>query len=602
MRRLKRLKEERGSALLIVLFMILIFTMLGLAVLSASIGGAVRSETKQKDVQSLHLAEKALNEAVARIKATLDGREDFNPEALEAELTSMFPAIESNTVETEFADEPVTSAELIKEENGAPPQIKITVTANIDGVVRKLEQLVGINAYPDVLNYAAGSEGNLILNGSPYFLGGDLYAGKKLQIKNQAEYIYNSENGEISTANVGKYTYLEGKAFVQTLDDFTFCDAGMNPNCSPEQYTSINATTDKGLTTIPTVLGVQKDHVELKSQEDFVQLNMDESFIDKVTEAVSGNATERAIIKNNYNPNDPTQLESYLQSRTDRLKLAVYDRIDDEEYETKRAADIAAIHDQAGLSGGSYLYKGNFNIGNGGDFNQLVFTKEAKAYREPIANGSTYYSSNWFIINGDLNIDNENLDDKPRDPIKIRGNILVTGDANIKGDVTMDATIFVLGSTNILDASISGITEDGENYKELVMLSKGEVLISRVNSFKDLPSGGYDGKNPKNGNITRLDAFFYTDSNAELYGVGSVFWIKGGFFAKGDLTINAVRGNTKESSDLTSLYIEPGQSNMQNSSSRFIIEYNKDIFTHQQSALPRVKGINLSRGKKVLVK
>lgn len=43
---MKLLKEERGSALLIVLFMILIFTLLGLTVLSASIGGATRSQTK----------------------------------------------------------------------------------------------------------------------------------------------------------------------------------------------------------------------------------------------------------------------------------------------------------------------------------------------------------------------------------------------------------------------------------------------------------------------------------------------------------------------------------------------------------------------------
>lgn len=597
---MKQLKEEQGSALLIVLFMILIFTMLGLAVLSASIGGAVRSETKQKDVQSLHLAEKALNEAVARIKATLDGREDFNPDALKAELTSMFPAIESNTVETEFSNEPVTNAELT-EENGAP-QIQITVTANIDGVVRKLEQLVGINAFPDVLNYAAGSEGNLILNGSPYFLGGDLYAGDKLQIKNQAEYIYNSEDGAISTALTGKYSYLEGKAFVQSLDNFVYCDASKNPICASNQYSSINSTDDKGITTIPTVLGVQKDRVELKSQEDFVQLNMDESFIDKVNEAVSGNGTERAIIKNNYFSTDVTQFDNYLRSRTDKLNIAVFEDLSDENYEAKRAADIAAINNQAGLAGGSYLYNGNFNIDNVGEFKQLVFTKEAKGFREPIATGSTYFSSNWFIINGDLNIDNAPMGTTAPDPVKIRGNILVTGDVNIKGDVNMDATIFVLGSTNILDGSITGITEDNVNFKELVLLSKGEVLISRVNSFKNLPSGGYQSNVAKNENITRLDAFFYTDSNAELYGVGSVFWIKGGFFAKGDLTINAVRGNTQESSDLTSLLIDPGQSNIQNALSRFIIEYNKNIFTSQQSALPRVKGINLSRGKKVLVK
>ncbi|MZQ87348.1 hypothetical protein GQF01_35045 [Paenibacillus sp. 5J-6] len=597
---MKLLKEERGSALLIVLFMILIFTLLGLTVLSASIGGATRTQTKQKDVQSLHLAEKALNEAVARIKATLDGREDINPDAIDAELRSMFPGIEANTVKTEFSSAPTTEAELIDEND--VHQIEITVTANIDGTERKLKQIVGINAFPDVLNYAAGSEGNLILNGSPYFLGGDLYAGKKLQIKNQAEYIYNSENGAISTANVGKYSYLEGRAFVQSLDDFIFCNATLTPNCSPDQFVSINSTSDKGTTTIPTVLGVQKGNVELKTQEDFVQLNMDESFIDKVTEAVGGNGTERAIIKNNYFSTDVMAFKNYLKSRTDKLKPAVFEDLTDPDYEVKKTKDIESINDNAGLSGGSYLYNGNFNIGNGWDFKQLVFTKDSKGQRDPIVPKSTYFTSNWFIIDGDLNIDNTPTDNIARDPIKIRGNILVTGDVNIKGDVTMDATMFVLGSTNILDASITGLEEVGQINKELVLLSKGEILISRINSFKDLPSAGYKRDVAKNENITRLDAFFYTDSNAELYGVGSVFWIRGGFFAKDDLVINAVRGNTKETGDLSSLLIAPGQDNLGNPFSRFIIEYNKDIFNHQQSALPRVKGINLSRSKKVLVK
>ncbi|TXK85384.1 hypothetical protein [Paenibacillus sp. N3.4] len=71
---MKVLKEERGAALLLVLFIILVFAMLGLAVMSASIGGAVRSETKQKDVQSLHLADKALNEAVAMIQGMLQAK------------------------------------------------------------------------------------------------------------------------------------------------------------------------------------------------------------------------------------------------------------------------------------------------------------------------------------------------------------------------------------------------------------------------------------------------------------------------------------------------------------------------------------------------
>ncbi|GFZ88308.1 hypothetical protein GCM10008018_38080 [Paenibacillus marchantiophytorum] len=600
---MRHCKEEKGSALLIVLFMIIVFTLLGLAVLSASIGGATRSQTKLKDVQSLHLAEKALNEAVARIKATLDDKDDIDPDKIGEQLTEMFPALTENEVETEFLIKPITEVSL--DTSSGTPQIKIIVTANIDGVKRKLEQNVGINVFPDVLNYAAGSEGDLILNGSPYFRGGDLYAGKKLKIKNQAEYIYNNENGFKSLANVGRYSQLEGRAFVQSLDNFVYCNSKVTPYCgdTPSQadFISINETTDKGMTTIPRVLGIDKDQVELKSKDDFVELNMDESFIDKVTESLSGNNFERLDISKEYKKGS-LSFKDYLKARTDKLQhpvieeLATYTEEQRKVYLNQREKDIKFINERE-LPQQSYLYNGNFKMGSGEEIKQLVFSEEAKSTRVPVTPGANYYTSYWFIINGNLEIENTDTY-----PLKVKGNILVTGDVNIKGNVQMDATIFSLGSTNILDASITGLPDLKGDPKELVLLSKGEILISRVNSFKPLPMGGYDPDKVTNDSITRLDAFFYTDSYAELYGVGSVFWIRGGFFAKNDLTINAVRGNTIESADLTALLVPPGQENLNEKQSRFIIEYNKDIFTHQLSSLPRVKGINLYRGKKVLVK
>lgn len=69
---LQCLKEERGSALVLVMFIVLILTILGLSVLSATVGGAQRTETRKNDVQSLHLAEKTLDEAVAYITSSLN--------------------------------------------------------------------------------------------------------------------------------------------------------------------------------------------------------------------------------------------------------------------------------------------------------------------------------------------------------------------------------------------------------------------------------------------------------------------------------------------------------------------------------------------------
>lgn len=50
--------NERGSALVLVMFVALLLTILGVAVLGATMGGAQRTETRENDVQSLHLAQR----------------------------------------------------------------------------------------------------------------------------------------------------------------------------------------------------------------------------------------------------------------------------------------------------------------------------------------------------------------------------------------------------------------------------------------------------------------------------------------------------------------------------------------------------------------
>lgn len=158
----------------------------------------------------------------------------------------------------------------------------------------------------------------------------------------------------------------------------------------------------------------------------------------------------------------------------------------------------------------------------------------------------------------------------------MRANILVTGKVEIRGEVEFDSTIYVLKdstkdiedfTTIVEDASIKGL-----NNKELVLISQGQILINRLAAF--------DNNEPK-----PLAAFFYTDSDAKLYGVGSIFSLSGGFFAKGDLTINAVRGIATGNN--------LGINIQSNNLIRFKAIYNDQIFTDQKAGLPRVKAINI---------
>lgn len=257
-----------------------------------------------------------------------------------------------------------------------------------------------------------------------------------------------------------------------------------------------------------------------------------------------------------------------------------YDQIENEELEGKELEDwreeqykeaFAAFKAKLANLSTSAIYNGNLYLG---DINKDTYidniTDISKANR---TDNSGEQFSNWVIINGDLKLVSSN----PSSWITIQANLLVTGDLYIEGNVKFDSTLYTLGETKIINASISGKDE-----KELVVISKGPVLLNRVDEFKE--------------KATNLQAFFYTDSTAELYGVGSIFSLNGGFFAKGTLTINAVVGDH--------VINEPGkyefnfedQNQPDPSASRFSIRYNEKVFEHQKVGLPRVKQISINAG------
>jgi hypothetical protein len=352
-----------------------------------------------------------------------------------------------------------------------------------------------------------------------------------------------------------------------------------------------------------TILG-DLSETQTKSNKDFIGINMEESFVDKLTEAIGGGSAVRDAIQNLYK----LRMSDVMNYLIDSKQLAKISPLAPTGNETTQqieayTSELAAFKKYVNedLNQGSVLYRGDFNL-NQFDYSNLLYVTGdniGKTYRKD-TDKDGYSQSNWFIIDGDLKITNTNVND----PIQVRANILVTGDVHISGNVEMDSTIFAMGNTVIEDASIEGL-----NGRELVLMSKGDILITRVNtngpeSFKNIVGDqqydlAFDSDDKTIGAIKRLDAFFYTDSTAELYGVGSIFWIRGGFFSKGDLTINAVRGFAEVQNG--AIKAEENQASILGKRARFIISYNNDIFDHQAAALPRVKTVQLNRGKRKML-
>jgi hypothetical protein len=584
------------------MFVALLLTILGLAVLGATMGGAQRTETRENDVQSLHLAQKGLDEAVAYIQTKLDGRTDIDPDHMEDEIKSIVNEVTTkivgvnNGVSTRLSGAGGTIKSITYEKQDKQKYyVNIEAQATVNGVIRQLKQQIVIDTYPDFLKYAFGSEKVLTLNGAPA-LHGNIYAGEELRISDTAVYTYNKVKDLKERTQYPRVELLKEPTITTSTEPLPEVHVQSLKSIKYSGNGVIDAAVNKNNASsiLPTILGVHEEQVFIKPQKKFVQINVLESFLDKVEEAtgLTGKKSELdQAIKDK-------QLGNYLSRTTlDRLPDAnppiVAPELSEnptEEEKDKYKLEYSEYSEQLRIYQNSLLdkelnkstiYDGNLLI-DGIDYKQLKFSDEAKT-------GNPSMKPKWLIVNGDLEVNNYSSDRTKF--LEIQANILVTGDVTIKGQVKFNSTMFVLGETKVEDAVIQGLSS-----KELVLISQGDVLINRIDTFTNPP------KKKDEQDSFYMKAFFYTDSDANLYGVGSIFWLNGGFFAKGDLTVNAVLGGVNEPLDpALGFNFENQDADRHNLGHRFKIQYNQDVFTHQQSSLPRVQQVNVTVGPLELV-
>jgi hypothetical protein len=607
------MESERGSALVLVMFVVLLLTILGLAVLGATVGGAQRSETRENDVQSLHLAQKGLNEAAAYIQSELQGLklEDIDPQSLGDILGKLDDNKSSLKVATELQSTSSGSVDGIEYDDTKNKQvgkqsIKYTITisskAVVNGVERTLRQQVIIDSYPDFLKYVFGSQKTLRLNGSP-ILKGNVYAGEKLLVTNTPWYTYLGRRYPEVTLDFPKVTSNAdgsalGEIHVQSIGSIKYKERSQ-PVTSEDQesdMTSLPETETERNDILNKILQVNSANIKIKEKNKFVQINVEESFFDKLAQGLTLSKDEAAqkTLRNSMRTQYKlgiANLNSWIVARPEvthiqGMPVAPVKVLPDaeeavvEQYE-KDLNDYNMKLQQLETLNSTMIFNGNLVV-DGLAYKKLFYPPETSTQNDP----KSGELPRWFIVAGNLEINNFTADFLP-----IRANILVTGNVKIKGNVEFDSTMLVLGETTVEDANVKGIRSsngsNNEETKELVLISKGKVLINRLHAFAvNEPSVE-----------ETMEAFFYTDSSGELYGVGSMFHLIGGFFAKGNLTVNAVKGNVVEPNPPTgNLVISQA-----NAPERFVIDYKPDIYENQQSSLPRVQTVNVNVGPMQLV-
>lgn len=588
------LSHERGSALVMVMFIVLLLTILGLSVLSATVGGAHRSEIRESDVQTLHLTEKSLEEAAAYITSGLNNKA-LNPaelkQTIETNIANLLKRDLSVTTDLDLAEGRISNITLDHSQNTDPLKFQLTITAQakVNGVVRQLKRQLLVDANPDFLKYALGSEGDVTINGAP-LIQGNLYAGKELRIRDQANYVYQGMSqppvATIYPSVQPLGTGNEGEIHVQSLGSIKYAERGGAYNIISVPSTAVvpgdvsvegNSIENENLHRI---LGLEwkadaetpvlpLDKVKIKKQQKFVQIDVKESFIDKLAEATGGSS--RQELEDYFIAGNVSGAGFRIPSSFEQLHYVSKPEgppdSEDPDYENKKKAYEIALKTYTDNLEKFYtlsshaIFEGDLFV-DGIEYENLLFTNIAKE------------SAKWLIVRGDLIINNQS-----GKAMQVRGNILVTGDVLIKGEVNFDCTMFALGKATIDDAYIHGLGE-----KQLVLISKEDLLINRVDKFNS-PA------------VETMDGFFYTEGQADVYGVGTSLNIKGGIFSKDNLTVNAVVGEVRQpmspNSNTPLLFIGP---EIPTEKRRLQITYDKSIYEAQKAGLPRVNQVKVTTG------
>lgn len=656
------IREEKGSAFLLVVFMLLLFTLLGVAILGATVGGAMRSQKSEDNVQTLHLADKALSEALARVITRFEGK-SFKPEELEAGIQKFISdAIDSDyygtqTSELDAAKAPGYEIDRICIANGAPAgtdllirnkaycdpakvdsngesylrTIRITAKATVNGVTRKLTQDVTLNSFPDFLYYAMGSEGDVVINGSPFFKG-NIYAGQALKIQNVANYDYKGnidlaaptqflyvKPGEVESEAIGGVDASEleaGSVHIQNVGNIGYREQAGTPDTPP--YMPLTKENLEEEANKQRFHGLAVEETETKK---FLSINVGETFVDKAFDS-TGSLDES--LRDSWVQQYRTDAASWTQDPGKQLIKKVENQYQlyysDRKWKFQQPAALGAnpteaqqqaytqqmneLKDALANMTGPIIIDGDLTLGK--ELKQVLFANKDQ-------DTAAVEKRKWLIVNGNLIVDNDSSD-----PVEIHANMLVVGNVTLSGKMNIDSTMYTLSSAVnkqtgdaenvVMDAEIRGVETNGVQ-KVFVLIANGPIEMYRVDSFQSLTDSSTNAVGYSRQSKYTLDGFFYTDRDAELYGVGSLFWIHGGFFAKKGIEVNAVLGNTTEklgtekdpiSGEARSQIIfEEPQSDLTEQQARFVIDYNGAVF-NQGSGLPRVDKIRVQIGKKKL--
>ncbi|KMY64001.1 MULTISPECIES: hypothetical protein [Geobacillus] len=559
-------KNEQGYSLVTTLLVITIFFLLGLTIVTAAVQHAQFTTVRVDDVQSLHEAKTELNEALADLKAQLSApnffvdHRIFTPNQWDQFLGTDSPSARENTIAGRLtARYGVTMTDESEQYNIPKDQVflralRLSKQFTDGHQVRTVERLIFVTNTPSFLKYALGSNKDVVLNGGVYVEKGNVYAGQDAYASNATNYV--KQNGQLTVASPNAGMPRLSSSSVWYTSDGQLMACGQTTSCwtaSQTRFSMSGSWTPLWPTDV-----VEPAPSTKQENEDFIDVDFDLTVADKLLQASDISRTSDSYLEDIQRVQEATDKANALRYLAVELSNRWTPIVIDSTVPIEKAIKQSSKEKPLYLDGSGVL-TGDVDI------------------RTDAANKV----NQWLIVNGDLTL---NGPTNSNHFINVYGNFIVFGNMTITGNVKLDASIYVMGKTKIYQSRV----ERAESGKGVVLLSKGTLDLSRINEF-DNPSP-----------TPNLKGYFYTDSSATIYAVGSYLYIEGGLFARGNgatapdadvegLVVNAFRGQVNGDNG------EPGQFTPINDplSSRLIVRYRPEVLIEQGTGLPFVNRLSL---------
>ncbi|MBM7620469.1 hypothetical protein JOC95_002322 [Bacillus tianshenii] len=610
--------NEKGSTLILVLIISTVFMILGLSILAVALNGSTRTQLRTETIGELYEGKEEIELLTASFKEEVEyASSNLLSISLPSEYNSAYiPELNkliSNTIETfpALKSKGLTINDITDEYIDEVTDLDKTYTRVFEISIpldtgKRVNKRLIITPAPSFLDYALGSygsgpdDGKLYLNGSSNILGSiianDLSVSSKAKLRDKLTVTSSAVKREEDSL----FPAIKGNGFVQ--NQLTLKHSGF-PNIPGS-----TSTTD--LKSLPDLseyfyLGAAPSFERLN--EEFIEVQFNTTFLNKFNELTSayvsqGIADISNIPKATDNLINVINLENTYLQNNNILMIE------------KWLADKPNTR----LTHNNNLYIRslikNPHITNGVTFSEDIIVTgdlEISAVDRPITS-----DGNTIIVGGDLNITalsgneielNSNIVvlgdleiNTITTPIHHRGTIVVYGEVRINGsdsiglsEMEFDQNSIYFDSTiySFRKSHISNVNVRGRDGNQLVLLANEDIIITRINDLFEFKEKQYENstniadiiQSTNTDKPNQLDGYFYTEKNAELYGVGSVFYINGGVFAKKSLEVNAVRGDVEESGQIISP-LSPV--NQQGRKTRFQVIHDPSVLIKQLTRLP----------------